>query len=186
MLLHVPLPVARVHARAAPVRLLARMMTPHVLDDLRAPAAAKVAPVAQEVARLFLDATRCRCGRLSVLLLMFLIVLALVLVVVLVHCRYCCWRDTLLLLLLLLVHRASSDLFIRLALVVVVECLLWRRVWSMMRMMRVRVRRGECGWLKGGRWSPGAGHVSQIGGVEGGRRCRRRAVGVGIGEGRCG
>ena len=69
-------------------------MTPHVLDDVLAPAAAEVAPVAQEAARLFLDATRCRCGRcrLSVLLLLlFLIVLALVLVVVLVvvlvHCH---------------------------------------------------------------------------------------------------
>lgn len=54
VLLNVPFPVRGVHAGRAAVGLLARVMTPHVLDDLGAPAAAEVAPVAEEVARLFL------------------------------------------------------------------------------------------------------------------------------------
>lgn len=56
--LHVPLPVAGVHARAAPVGFLARMMTPHVLNDLRTPASSEIAPVAQEITRLFLAVGR--------------------------------------------------------------------------------------------------------------------------------
>lgn len=54
VLLHVPLPVGGVHARRAAVGFLARVMTTHVLNDLGAPTTAEVAPVAQEVARLFL------------------------------------------------------------------------------------------------------------------------------------
>jgi hypothetical protein len=51
VLLNVPLPVGGVHAGRAAVGLLARMMTPHVLDYFGAPAASKVAPVAEKVAR---------------------------------------------------------------------------------------------------------------------------------------
>jgi hypothetical protein len=52
VLLHVPFPIACVHARAASVWLFARMMTTHVLNDFRTPTTTKVAPKAQEIARL--------------------------------------------------------------------------------------------------------------------------------------
>ena len=57
VLLNVPFPVRSVHAGRAAVGLLACVMTPHVLDDLGAPAASEVTPVAEDVARLFLSST---------------------------------------------------------------------------------------------------------------------------------